>query len=173
MRASSVRPSSLGFMDTRHSVKTGSHIARAILRTGRRVQISSRHPNALLESMKHDTHSNMLSAIPIDITKSSTIAPALGDAHTVISLVGILHGTPKQFEDIQWKGAANVAQAARDVGAKLVHFSAIGADPASSIPYARTKGLGEAAALEICPDATVIRPSLVFGPEDDFFNVGV
>jgi hypothetical protein len=60
---------------------------------------------------------------------------------------------------------------AKNVGAKLIHFSAIGSDPNSSIPYVRTKGLAERSVFEICPDATVIRPSIVFGPGDSFFNV--
>lgn len=89
----------------------------------------------------------------------------------MVSLVGIMHGSTKQFENIQWKGAENVARAARDAGAKLVHVSAIGASLQSEIPYARTKALGEVAVLDLCPDATIIRPSIVFGPEDDFFNV--
>jgi uncharacterized protein YbjT (DUF2867 family) len=80
-------------------------------------------------------------------------------------------GTPRDFENIQWKGAENVAQAAKNVGAKLIHFSAIGADPNSDIQYARTKGLAERSALEICSDATIIRPSIVFGAGDSFFNV--
>jgi uncharacterized protein YbjT (DUF2867 family) len=96
---------------------------------------------------------------------------AFKDASVVVSLVGIMYGSLKDFERIQWKGAENVASAARDAGAKLIHFSAIGADPKSPIPYARTKGLGEQSVLVIDPTATIIRPSLVFGPEDDFFNV--
>lgn len=82
-----------------------------------------------------------------------------------------MHGAPKDFEDIQWKGAENIAVASKKVGAKLIHFSAIGADPNSSIPYARTKALAEKSVLEICPGATIIRPSIVFGPGDGFFNV--
>jgi len=96
---------------------------------------------------------------------------AFKDANVVVSLVGIMHGSPQDFERIQWKGAENVASAARLAGAKLIHFSAIGADPKSPIHYARTKGLGEQSVLGIDPTATIIRPSLVFGPEDDFFNV--
>lgn len=88
----------------------------------------------------------------------------------MVSLVGVMHGTVQDFERIQWRGAENVAVAARDAGARLVHFSAIGADPLSDIPYSKTKGLGETAVRSAYPEATVIRPSLVFGPEDEFFN---
>ncbi|SJL07509.1 uncharacterized protein ARMOST_10859 [Armillaria ostoyae] len=95
----------------------------------------------------------------------------LSKSSLVVSLVGIMHGSPKDFEDIQWKGASDIAKAAQSVGANLVHFSSIGTGPSSSIPYTRTKGLGEISVLEHCPSATIIRPSLVFGPEDDFFNI--
>ena len=106
--------------------------------------------------------------MPVDVTKGETLPQAFENADAVVSLVGILQGSPAQFEQIQWKGAENVARAAVAVGAKLVHVSAIGADPHSKIPYARTKGLGEQAVLSHCPDATIIRPSLVFGPGDTF-----
>ena len=69
------------------------------------------------------------------------------------------------------EGSGERCRAAVAVGAKLVHVSAIGADPHSKIPYARTKALGEQAVLSHCPDATIIRPSLVFGPGDNLFNV--
>jgi NADH dehydrogenase len=107
----------------------------------------------------------------VDVAKPDTVASAVQDADVVISLAGIMHGTPTDFEEIQWKGAANVARAAKEVGAKLIHFSAIGADAHSNVPYARTKALGEQAVMDICPGATIIRPSIVFGPDDDFFNV--
>jgi uncharacterized protein YbjT (DUF2867 family) len=107
----------------------------------------------------------------VDITKPETLIPSFKDAAFVVSLVGLLNGTPKEFEEIQWKGAENVAKATKNVGAKLIHISAIGADINSSIPYARTKALAEEAIFDICPDATVIRPSIIFGPGDSFFNV--
>lgn len=107
----------------------------------------------------------------MDITRPETLESAFRGANVVISLVGIMHGTPSDFERIQWKGAENVAIAAHKAGARLVHFSAIGADADSHIPYVRTKGLAERSVLDICPSATIIRPSLVFGPGDDFFGV--
>ena len=113
----------------------------------------------------------MLPPVQLDITKPETLLPAFQDAKVVVSLVGLLAGTPDEFDKIQWKGAENVARAAKAFNAKLVHISAIGADANSNIPYMRTKGLAEKAVFQFCPDATVIRPSLVFGPDDDFFNV--
>lgn len=137
----------------------------------RRVQLSSRNPAPLYARLKKEVLSDhLLPPVALDITKPPTLTPAFENAQVVVSLVGLMHGTPQQFEDIQWHGAENVARAARQANAKLVHFSAIGADPNSHIPYARTKGLAEKSVMEICPNATIIRPSLVFGPEDDFFN---
>ncbi|KAJ3573050.1 hypothetical protein NP233_g2682 [Leucocoprinus birnbaumii] len=155
----------------------GSNIARQIANApavgplARRVQLSSRNPTPLYARLEREVPSGrLLPPVALDITKPSTLTPAFENAGVVVSLVGLMHGSPQQFEDIQWHGAENVARAARQANAKLVHFSAIGADPTSQIPYARTKGLAEKSVLEICPNATIIRPSLVFGPEDDFFN---
>lgn len=137
------------------------------------MQISSRNPAKTHELLELTTPKGpLLPAVSVDVTKPTTLIPAFKDASTIISLVGVMHGTPKDFEDVQWKGAENVALAARAVGAKVIHFSAIGANTQSEIMYVKTKGMGENSVLDICPDATIIRPSIVFGPEDDFFNVG-
>ncbi len=156
----------------------GSNIATAISKanntTGvlRRVQVSSRNPNNVYAKLKETLpQDHLLPPVPVDVTKGETLTQAFQNADAVISLVGILQGSAAQFEAIQWKGAENVARAAAAIGAKLVHVSAIGADPHSKIPYARTKALGEEAVLSHCPDATVIRPSLVFGPGDGLFHV--
>ncbi|KAI0052528.1 NAD(P)-binding protein [Auriscalpium vulgare] len=156
----------------------GRNIAAAIARGSsfpgppRSVQVSSRKPDRLhaLLSRELPAGAVLAPAVAADITKPDTLVPAFKDASVVISLVGLLQGSPAQFEAIQWRGAENVAKAARAVGAKLIHISAIGADPDSNIAYWRTKALGEEAAFEACPEATVIRPSLVFGPGDSFFN---
>jgi uncharacterized protein YbjT (DUF2867 family) len=160
------------------SIVVGFNIAKALASAGstanvlRHVQISSRHPERVHASLKNVINEEqLLRPVAADITKPASLTPCVRGANVVVSLVGIMHGTPKDFEEIQWKGAANVARAAKDVGAKLIHISAIGADPNSEIPYARTKALAERDVLDICPDATIIRPSLVFGPGDDFFNV--
>lgn len=89
----------------------------------------------------------------------------------MISLVGLMHGSPEDFDRVQHRGARNVARTAQEVGAKLIHFSAIGADVHSDIPYFKTKGLGERAVLAENPESTIVRPSLVFGPGDGFFSV--
>jgi len=157
----------------------GSNIATAISRANngaggvlRHIQVSSRNPHNVYAKLKETLPGgHLLPPVPVDVTKGETLPQAFENADAVVSLVGILQGSPAQFEQIQWKGAENVARAAVAVGAKLVHVSAIGADPHSKIPYARTKGLGEQAVLSHCPDATIIRPSLVFGPGDNLFNV--
>ncbi|THV07638.1 NAD(P)-binding protein [Dendrothele bispora CBS 962.96] len=153
----------------------GSHIARVLACATnpiRNVQIASRSPTKLYQKLSETVPvpERLLPPASVDITKPESLQPVFKDASVVVSLVGIMHGTPQDFEQIQWKGASNVAEAAKAAGAKLIHISAIGTDANSTIPYARTKALGEASALEHCPDATIIRPSIVFGPEDDFFN---
>lgn len=123
--------------------------------------------------MTSGSEQRLLPSVPVDVTKPTTLSSAFESASLVVSLVGLLQGSPADFERIQWRGAENVAKAAQAVGAKLVHISAIGADPTSHIPYARTKGLGENAVFEACPTATVIRPSIIFGPGDGFFGVSL
>lgn len=160
---------------------TGSNIARAVAASSfssgperLQVQISSRHPEKLHALLKNTIpEDRLLPPISLDITNPSTLVHAFRDADVVVSLVGIMHGTPKDFEEIQLKGAENVANTAKQVGAKLIHFSAIGADASSDIPYAKTKGLAEISIRRIYPAATIVRPSVVFGPDDDFFNVYV
>ncbi|KAI0078168.1 NADH dehydrogenase [Panus rudis PR-1116 ss-1] len=156
-----------------------SNVARAICgatANNRVVQLASRHPNHVHETIQsslneeHKSRSSLVLPISVDITDPSTLTPALQDASVVISLVGILQGKPEDFFRIQLHGAENVAKAAKAAGAKLIHISAIGADPSGSLPYEKTKGLAEKSVLQICKDATIIRPSIVFGPGDSFFT---
>ncbi len=102
---------------------------------------------------------------------NSLIAAAEG-ADAVINLVGILFPTGKQsFKSVQDEGARHVAEVAKASGARsLVHVSAIGADANSPSVYGRSKAAGEAAVKAVFPEAVILRPSVVFGPEDDFFN---
>ncbi|KAF9454086.1 NAD(P)-binding protein [Macrolepiota fuliginosa MF-IS2] len=155
----------------------GSNIARYIANAPafnavtRRVQLSSRNPQLLHSKLEKDVlKDRLLPPVTLDITKPHTLPPAFENADVIVSLVGLMHGSAQQFDEIQWRGAENVARAAKQTEAKLVHFSAIGANPNSHIPYIRTKGLADKSVLEICPNATIFRPSLVFGPDDDFFN---
>lgn len=110
--------------------------------------------------------------VAANIADINSVRTAIAGADAVINLVGILFEKGKaSFDAIHHQGAANVAQATRDAGInRLVHMSALGADKNSASAYARSKAQGEEAVLAAFPAATIIRPSVVFGPDDDFFN---
>lgn len=110
--------------------------------------------------------------IAANVTDPASVRAALAGATAAINLVGILTEKGKAtFDAVHRQGAANVAQAAREAGVKrLAHMSALGADKNSPSAYARSKALGEEAVLAAFPAATLYRPSIVFGPDDDFFN---
>jgi len=111
-------------------------------------------------------------AVQANLRFADSVVRAVESADTVINTVGILAPEGSQtFEAVHVEGARSIAKAAREAGAKrLVHISAIGADSKSPSKYARTKAAGEAAVLAEFPSAVILRPSIVFGPEDDFFN---
>jgi uncharacterized protein YbjT (DUF2867 family) len=143
------------------------YVAQELLKAGARVRIAERDPsNAWF--LKPLGGLGQTQFIPASITKPGTLARAVEGADAVVNLVGILKG---DFDSIHVKGAANVAEAAKAAGVEsLVHVSAIGADPESESAYGRSKGQGEVAVREAFPDATIIRPSIVFGQEDEFLN---
>lgn len=157
----------------------GTHFTRVIASSTKascQVQISSRRPQNIYDSILRKSpelveSGRLLPPVAADITRPDTLKEAFKEASTVISLVGLMHGSPEDFDRIQHRGAQNVARTAQEVGAKLIHFSAIGADIHSDIPYFKTKGLGEKAVLAENPKSTIVRPSLVFGPGDGFFSV--
>jgi uncharacterized protein YbjT (DUF2867 family) len=110
-------------------------------------------------------------AVQANLRYPASVAAAMRDSHVAINLVGILtEGGAQTFDAVQGKGAATVAQAASAVGARMVHISALGADKNSPSRYARAKAAGEKAVLAATPSAIVMRPSVVFGPEDQFSN---
>ncbi len=112
--------------------------------------------------------------MPVPIQDDEAVQWAVNGADAVFNLVGILAeaGGRQTFEAVQNQGAARIARAAKAAGVKrLVQVSAIGADANSNSVYARTKGLGEQVVLEAFPEATILRPSIVVGPEDKFFNL--
>jgi NADH dehydrogenase len=110
--------------------------------------------------------------VQANIRDSRSVASAVAGAQAVVNLVGILYETGAQrFETVQAMGADRVARAAKAAGVPIfVQVSAIGADPESRSAYARTKALGEEAVKAQFPDAVIVRPSLVFGPEDQLYN---
>ncbi len=149
----------------------GRHVVRAIARTGARMRVAVRRPE-LAGHLQPLGGVGQIVAVQANVRYPDSLLAAADSADAVVNLVGILFPTGKQtFKAVQDEGARHVAEAARTAGVRtLVHISAIGADPDASSVYARSKAAGEAAVKEVFPDSVVLRPSIVFGPEDDFFN---
>jgi uncharacterized protein YbjT (DUF2867 family) len=148
----------------------GRHLVRALAKRGWRIRVAVRRPD-LCHHLQPLGVVGQVHAVQANLRYPDSVARAAEGAEAIVNLVGILHESGAQkFDAVQAKGAAAVAQAAKEAGARLVQMSAIGADAASEAEYGRTKSAGEEAARASCPDAVVIRPSIVFGPEDDFFN---
>ncbi len=145
----------------------GRYVAQALLQRGARVRLVARDPKHAF-FVKPQGGLGQTQFIAADITKRATVDRAVQGSDAVINLVGLLAGN---LQAVHVDGARNVAEAARAAGAEtLVQVSAIGADPASPSLYGRTKAEGEAAARAAFPGAIVVRPSIVFGPEDAFVN---
>jgi len=148
----------------------GRHVVRALARAGYRIRPAVRRPD-LAFHLQPLGRVGQIHPVQANLRYPASVEAAVRDADVVINLVGILFERGKQrFEAVHAQGAANVARAAAAVGARVIHVSALGADPGSPALYARTKAAGEAAVLTAAPDATIFRPSILFGPEDDFFN---
>lgn len=143
----------------------GRHVAQELLARGARLRIASRHPRKAF-SIRPLGNLGQVQFAGVDVTRPESLAAVLAGSDAVVNLVGAFSG---QLDAIQGEGAGRVAAAARDAGAKaLVHVSAIGADASSPVGYARTKGEGEAAVRKAFPGATIVRPSVMFGPDDNF-----
>ena len=148
----------------------GRHVVRALAREGYRVRPAVRRPD-LAGHLQPLGRVGQIHAVQANLRYPQSIEAAVRGADAVVNLVGILFERGKQrFEAVQAEGAAAVARAAAAVGARMVHVSALGADAGSPALYGRSKAAGEAAVLDAVPDATILRPSILFGPEDDFFN---
>ncbi len=149
----------------------GRHTVRALAKAGWRVRAAVRRPD-LATHLQPMGSVGQIHAVQANLRYPRSIAAACINADVVINLVGVLAPTGKQsFDAIHADGARAIAKAAREAGVKrLIHVSAIGADRKSSAAYARSKAEGENCVLEEFPDAVVLRPSIVFGPEDQFFN---
>jgi NADH dehydrogenase len=145
----------------------GRYVAQVLLNRGVRVRIAQREPRAAF-FLKPLGGLGQTQFFPADIREPEQVAAAIRNSDAVINLVGVLKG---DFEGLHSDGARNVAEACGDQGVgSLVHVSAIGADPESESAYGRTKGEGEQAVLAAFPGATIMRPSVVFGREDNFVN---
>jgi NADH dehydrogenase len=149
----------------------GRHTVRALAKNGWQVRAASRRPD-LAGHLQPMGDVGQIQPVQANLRYPQSLRQAVAGADAVVNVVGILAGSGRQtFKAVHWAGARAVAKAAREAGVKrFVHVSAIGADPKSRARYARTKGLGEAAVLEEFPGAIILRPSIVFGPEDAFFN---
>lgn len=149
----------------------GRYIVQRLAEAGYRVRVAVRHPETAL-FLKPLGGLGQIQLVRGDIASDAAIARAFEGASAGVNLVGILDEAGGQkFSAIQAEGAGRAARAAAAAGiAHYVQVSAIGADAASAVPYARTKAEGEAAVLAAIPTATILRPSLVVGPEDQFLN---
>ncbi len=149
----------------------GRHVVRARARDGWRVRVATRRPD-LAFHLQPLGKVGQVQAVQANVRVPASVAAALRGADAVVNLVGVLTESGRQrFDAVHAFGARAIARAAREAGiAAVVHVSAIGADKASPSAYARSKAEGEAAVVEATPSAVVLRPSIVFGPEDQFFN---
>lgn len=149
----------------------GGQTVRQLARAGWRIRVAVRNPN-LAHAMRLHGDVGQIDIVQANVRNEPSLRRALEGADVAINLVGILaEGGRQGFQAVHVMGARNVAAAAKAQGvARLVQMSAIGADDASPSKYARTKAMGEAAAREAFPGAVVVRPSIVFGADDDFFN---
>lgn len=145
----------------------GRYVCEQLFKHDVRVRVACRNPRSAY-FLQPLAGVGQWGAVKADVTDPESVREAVTGSFAVINLVGILKGA---FQAIHVDGARNVAEAARDAGASaLVHISAIGADPQSDSGYGRTKGEGENAVRQAFPRATIIRPSIVFGPEDGLTN---
>ena len=149
----------------------GRHVVRALAREGWRVRVATRRPD-LAFHLQPLGKVGQVQAVQANVRVPTSVAAALRGADAVVNLVGVLTESGRQrFDAVHAFGARAIARAAREAGiGAVVHVSAIGADKASPSAYARSKAEGEAAVVEATPSAVVLRPSIVFGPEDQFFN---
>ncbi|MBB3983293.1 NADH dehydrogenase [Sphingobium fontiphilum] len=145
----------------------GRQVVQSLLAQGARVRVAQRRLTTAVR-VKPLGGLGQTQLVAADVTNPASVALAITGSDIVINLVGVLTG---DFDSVQAKGAANVAQAAAQAGVgAMVHVSAIGADADSPSAYGRSKAAGEAAVLAAFPPATIVRPSIIFGAEDQFTN---
>jgi len=148
----------------------GRHVVRALAGRGYRIRVAVRRPE-LAGYLRPMGRVGQIAPVQANLRFPDSVTAAMRDADIAVNLVGILYERGRQrFDAVQAAGAEAVARAAHAAGARLVHVSAIGADENSASAYARTKAEGERLVLAAQPEAVIMRPSIVFGPEDDFFN---
>ncbi len=149
----------------------GRNLVRVLAKRGYQIRIAVRRPH-LAVHLQPLGDVGQIHAVQANLRDPRSVERAAEGADAIVNLVGILHESGKQrFETIQHFGARAIADAAQKEGVdQLVHISAIGADPRSRSHYARSKARGEAEMLRHFDNTVILRPSIVFGPEDNFFN---
>ena len=149
----------------------GRHVVHELARRGWRIRIATRRPDLAFHTQPSG-RVGQINAVQANLRYPASILPALQHADAVVNLVGILRQRGAQsFEAVNHRGARALAEAAKAAGIEsFVHVSALGADSTARSRYAKSKAAGEAAVLENLPGAVILRPSVVFGPEDAFFN---
>ena len=148
----------------------GRHVVRALAKREYRIRVAVRRPE-LAGYLQPLGRVGQIHPVQANVRHPASVQAAMRDSSAVVNLVGILTPSGGQtFEAVHARASGTVAKAAADIGARMVHISAIGADEHSASVYARTKAAGEQATLAAVPSATIIRPAVVFGPEDEFTN---
>jgi len=149
----------------------GRYVARRMARAGWRVRVATRNPNVALFVRTYGVV-GQVEPVACNVRDEASVAAALHGADAVVNCVGTFDaGGRNNFDAVQAQGATRIARLAAAAGvARMVHISAIGADPASASTYSRTKAKGESGVLEHMPGAVILRPSVIFGAEDQFFN---
>jgi NADH dehydrogenase len=149
----------------------GRYIVQRLARRGWILRIAVRYPDQAL-FLKPLGDVGQITPIAANIRNDASVAAAVAGVNHVVNLVGVLYERgPQRFAAVHAEGAGRIAAAAAAAGVtRLLHVSALGADAQSPALYARSKAEGEALVRRHYPDAVILRPSIVFGPEDDFFN---
>lgn len=149
----------------------GRYIARRMAKKGWRVRVAVRRPNEAIFVRPYGVV-GQVEPVQCNIRDDVSVRAVMQEADAVVNCVGILNETGKnKFDAVQHEGAERIARIAAEEGVvQMVQISAIGADADGASAYARSKADGEAAVLQHMPQAVILRPSIVFGPEDEFFN---
>ena len=148
----------------------GRHVIRALAKRDYRIRVAVRRPE-LANFLQPLGRVGQIHAVQTNLRHAGSVDAAARDASVLVNLVGILaEGGRQRFDKVHTYGTEQVALAANAHGARLVHVSAIGADENSPARYARSKAAAERLALAAQPQAVILRPSILFGPEDEFFN---
>ncbi|HYH20952.1 MAG TPA: complex I NDUFA9 subunit family protein [Azospirillum sp.] len=149
----------------------GRHLIRRLAKSNAVVRIATRHPNQA-NYLKTAGAVGQIVPMAVDVRDDVSVARAVKDSDIVINLIGALYETgPWSFNTVHVETPARIARLAKEAGVdRVVHVSALGADAGAASNYARSKAAGEKALLAAFPEATILRPSIVFGPEDRFFN---